>query len=90
MSELSKNKENYCILFVRRFSRIPILNPKKREISVSRIFSWYTADFGDKEGILLTLEKCLEVPQEMGSKQELLSDFRLRFHPYDWDMNLFS
>lgn len=63
---------------------------EKQEISASRIFLWYRADFGGIAGVLSILEKYLEIPGEKGWKQENLSDFRLKYHSYDWGLNKLS
>ncbi len=67
-----------------------VLDLKKSEISISRIFSWYAVDFGGKAGILQSLEKYLVLPERTYQYKATLSNLALRYHPYDWGLNKLS
>ena len=67
-----------------------ILDLKKKQFSISKIFRWYWADFGGKDGILRTLGNYLDRPEIQGQLGQGLSAFRLKFHPYDWGLNKIS
>ena len=64
-----------------------IVNLKKKQISISKIFRWYEADFEGKNGILRTLRKHLDHSELQGLPSQDFLTFRLKFHPYDWGLN---
>lgn len=63
---------------------------KQKQISISKIFRWYWADFGGKAGILRMLGTYLHHPEVQGQFGQNLRAFRLKFHPYDWGLNKLS
>ncbi|MFZ0547571.1 MAG: DUF547 domain-containing protein [Candidatus Promineifilaceae bacterium] len=60
---------------------------ENKEVVLSKLFSWYSTDFGGREGIKRFLSDYL--PDE-GQRQALLSmgdDFIVRYDNYDWRLN---
>ena len=63
------------------------VNPDRKVITISRIFSWYQNDFGRKKGILSLLERYI---QEKDTKLWLpknQTSIRIQYYPYDWGLN---
>ena len=53
-----------------------VVNDELKEITTSKILSWFKGDFGGKKGIRKILGK------EFGKD---LSGYKIRFNDYDWD-----
>lgn len=49
-------------------------------LSLSRIFKWYSGDFGGREAILSLIARYYDGPDD-------ISGARLRYLPYDWSVN---
>jgi hypothetical protein len=64
-----------------------LLDINRQQITVSRIFRWYRDDFGGNQGILKFLMEYLETPMGLRQNQIDLSNFRVKFHRYDWRLN---
>lgn len=67
-----------------------VLDIKNQLVSISMIFRWYWADFGGKAGILNMLGKYLDHPDDTSKPIPNLNSFRIKFHPYDWGLNIRS
>ena len=66
------------------------VDPERREISISKIFLWYKADFGGSAGIRKMLSEYLEPAGNKEPGSNILSKYRLKYHPYDWGLNKLS
>lgn len=72
------------------------VNRTNREIRISKIFYWYTGDFGGKKGIHKLLKKyCRNEDNDDVSKQESssaaredTSDYRLVYKGFSWEQSL--
>jgi hypothetical protein len=64
------------MVFLTSDSRI---NHEERIAEVSKIFSWFSADFGEKKGIKTLLLKHQLIPDRQ---------YKIRFKPYNWKMHL--
>lgn len=63
-------------------------DPERDTLWLSKIFDWYEQDFGGKQRILdLILKHCRN---EYIHKLPALIDLKLRYMPYDWDINHFQ
>jgi len=55
-------------------------DPGARTLSLSRIFKWYSGDFGGREGALRLVDEYLDMPED-------ITGARIRYLPYDWSVN---
>ena len=64
-----------------------VVRPESNEVSLSKIFRWYQADFGGHDGVVEFLINNL--PND--SRRDFLRTFgvnvRLVYEPYNWDLN---
>jgi hypothetical protein len=59
----------------------------QKTISISRIFRWYEADFGGKNGVKEFISRYLQQPTAGRGSQGEYKRFRLIYHLYDWKLN---
>ncbi len=61
------------------------VDPERGTVQISRIFAWYEADFGGREGVLSFIGGCLQ-DEALG---ELVRSGALsvEYLPYDWSLN---
>ncbi len=55
-------------------------DPEAQILSLSRIFKWYSGDFGGREGALRLVDEYLDIPEDIAGA-------RIRYLPYDWSVN---
>lgn len=60
-------------------------DPVNKTLWLSKIFSWYQADFGGRSGVLKTIVKYTR--DEKAQKALEGDSVRVRFQPYDWSVN---
>ena len=60
-------------------------DPVNKTLSLSKIFSWYQADFGGRRGVLETIGNYMrdEKTQEALEREST----RIQYQPYDWSVN---
>ena len=63
------------------------VNPVRKVIVISRIFSWYQADFGRKRGIISMLMRYIQEEKVKLWLSENQTSIRIQYHPYDWGLN---
>lgn len=63
------------------------VNQTSHEVRLSRIFRWYSGDFGGREGVLDFVIDYLPV-EERHWLQCNRSQIKLRYLPYDWSLNM--
>jgi hypothetical protein len=61
------------------------LDAERETIWLSKIFQWYRADFGGRNGVLEVVSKHLR-EDDAGSVSNL-RHLRIRYLPYDWSVN---
>jgi len=66
------------------------VNPDRKVITISRIFSWYQNDFGRKKGVLSLLERYLQEKDIKLWLSENQTSIRIQYHPYDWGLNKYT
>ena len=66
------------------------IDHERRVISISKIFLWYKDDFGGTVGTRKMLSDYLEPAGKEESGSNILSRYRLKYHPYDWGLNKLS
>lgn len=64
-----------------------IVEPKLNRVSLSRIFSWYQKDFGDRTGTLEFSVAHLREGPEKDYLRENIGKVRLSYQKYDWSLN---
>ena len=62
--------------------------PQEGTVSISKIFKWYKGDFGGNDSALLTLLlHFLDGGEKKTFLQENRDKIRIRYQPYDWNLN---
>lgn len=64
-----------------------IVNPGRKQISISRIFHWYQDDFGGKPGVLSTLSKYINDQDTRLWLSQNHESIQVQYHSYDWGLN---
>ncbi len=60
-------------------------DPKNKTLWLSKIFSWYQADFGGRRGVLKTIGEYI---RDDKAQEALEQDaVRVRYQPYNWSIN---
>jgi hypothetical protein len=60
-------------------------DPNTNTLWLSRIFSWYQADFSGRRGVLETIRKYMR--DEKAKEALNRGSVRVRYLPYDWSVN---
>lgn len=63
------------------------LDPEHNQISVSKIFQWYLADFGGEKALVKLLKQHLLDGDSRKWIIENQSTLKVKFHSYDWGLN---
>ncbi len=63
------------------------MDPDGYQISVSKIFQWYLADFGGKKALVGFLKQCLLGSDDRKGISQQQSNLKVNFHTYDWALN---
>jgi len=64
------------------------ISPQERTVFISRIFKWYKSDFGGSDSALIDfLLKFLDMGEQTSFLQENRDSIRIRYQPYDWNLN---
>ncbi len=66
------------------------LDVNKGRVYISRIFSWYQADFGGSLGILRFIAKYTNNPGHSAWIKENLEEIKISYKTYDWSLNRMS
>jgi hypothetical protein len=62
--------------------------PEEKTVSISMIFKWYKTDFGGSDRALLdTLLNYLDEGKDKAFIEENRNQIRIRYQPYDWNLN---
>ena len=63
------------------------LDPAQQLLAVSNIFQWFKGDFGDQDGIIPFIIKHLPYDGRRAWLTRYKDIIRLRYKPYDWQLN---
>jgi hypothetical protein len=66
------------------------LDSSRQTMIISSIFRWYEGDFGGREGVVSFLIEYLPVDERRAWLSEKRRSIRLRYKPYDWNLNVLS
>jgi len=68
-------------------SRVDI-RPDERAVILSMIFKWYQPDFGKgRDGVIDTLLRFLDEGEKKEFLRQSRDKVRIRYQPYDWNLN---
>jgi hypothetical protein len=64
------------------------IEPEEMSLSLSMIFKWYRADFGEgRDGVIDTLLRFLDKGDKKDFLRKNRDRVRVRYLPYDWSLN---
>jgi hypothetical protein len=68
-------------------SQVKIL-PQEETVVISKIFKWYKTDFGGSDSALIDLLlNFLDEGEKKAFLQQQRDKVRIRYQPYDWNLN---
>jgi len=63
------------------------IHPESDQLFLSRIFRWYEADFGGRQGILEFIAHHVPDDDRCDTLREGKTKFNFEYQPYDWSLN---